>query len=454
MNDFRNYVNQTLQERLIPGASVIVRKGDDTLLHEGFGWANREEQVPVSPDTVFGIGSVTKSFTSLAIMQLADEGKLSVDDPVADYLTDFTRSGETDLTGITLHHLLSNSSGLPPLPFLRGALHDSVRDDPNRELMGMDLDQYVPAIATTDELVRAMIDSELRLLRRPGVLFSYSNEGFAMLGRIVELVSGQRYEDYVYANILNPLDMDRSSFGEKEQDDVTELYSYIGGFERVEATPGWWKAPSMTAAGFLRSTTGDMARYGQVYLGNTDLISPDSLARMTHPHIQTSVQRWYGYGLMIQPDYHGRKMVEHGGNIKGVAAYLTMFPEEQLVSVALTNITGGPVADMALAGLNVPLGLPLHTEREVYTPVNLAEAQLRKFCGLYRSAENSEVEISLEDGQLQADLRQTKLRATPVARDSLLVNLNGANTVMRFLEEDASGFPAVFFGFRVLEKVS
>ena len=320
MNDYRNYLNDTLEQRLIPGVSAIIRKGDETLLHEGFGYADREARRKVTPDTVLGIGSVTKSFTALAIMQLHDAGKLNVDASVADYLTNFTRSGATDLTGITLHHSLTNTSGLPPLPF-------------------------------------------------------------------------------------------------------------------------------------LRSTTGDMARYAQVYFGNTELISPESLERMTHPHVRTSPERWYGYGLMVQPDYHGHKMVEHGGNLKGMAAWLTMFPELELVGVMLANITGGPVADMTLAGLNVVLDLPLNTEREEHQAVSLPTTQLEKFTGLYRSDENAEVRIELTDGALVADVKEVRLDATPVASDSLLVNMNGANTLMQFLEESDKGFGALFFGYRVLERV-
>ncbi len=456
MDDFRKYMTETINRHLIPGVGVIALRGEEVLLHEGFGLADREKGTGVTPETIFGIGSITKSFTALAIMQLQDAGRLNVQDRVTKYLPAFTSTGRSDLTGITLHHLLSNSSGLPPLPYLRNALAKSVLADPSFELMGLKEDQYANPVATADEIVELITNSDVELLAEPGAIFSYCNDGWALLGRIIELVSGNDYVEHVKANILEPLGMTRSTFdaGELAQmDDVTNLYSYIGGFDRVEPTPGWWEAPAMTAAGFLKSTTGDMARYARVFLGETDLISAESLKLMVTPHIRTSAQRHYGYGLMIQEDYHGRKMVEHGGNIKGVAAYMTTFPDEKLIGVALANITGGPVGQMALSALNVPLGLPLHTEREEYTETGLDAEALARLTGRYESEENTVVDLFLNDaGELQADLKSTVVTARPVSRDAVLVDLNGADALIQYLDEGENGFGQIFFGFRVLRR--
>lgn len=456
MQEFRNYMNEKLEKHRIPGAGVIVRRGDEIVLHEGFGYADREEGRKVTPETVFGIGSVTKSFTAMAIMQLVDAGKIDVQKPIAEYIPAFVKSGKTDLTTIRVHHFLTNSSGMPPMSFLRNAMADSVMKDPSRELMEMKDEDYSDPIRTTDELIRRMVDSEIELIRPPGQIFSYFNEGFSILGRIIEVVSGQDYDSYIQENIFDPLGMTRSTLSVAtlgQMDDVTNLYSYIGGFERVEATPGWWEAPAMTAAGFIRSTTADMARYARAYFGKSDIISPQSLEQMTAPHIQTSPGRWYGYGLMIQPDYHGRKMVEHGGNIKGVAAYLTMFPGEELVSVMLHNITGGPCGDMALAPLNAVFGLPLETQREEFPEVELPGPQKQKLLGQYGSDEGAEINVYLDDdGRLQLRMGKNRFPARAVSSNSLLVNLNGSDALMQFLDEEESRFGAIFFGFRVMDR--
>lgn len=455
---YREHLQAVMSRRKIPGAGAFVRRGAEVLFDEGVGLADREAARPVTTETIFGIGSVTKCFTCVAIMQLVDAGKLAVTDPVSDYLPKLTEATGSDLTGITLHHLMSNSSGLPPLPFLAHALVRAYRDDPSKDLLKIDLEKMPEPIDTTDELVEHIAEGGIELLAPPGTLFSYSNDGFAMLGRIIELVSGESYEDYVHSHILAPLGMTRSLFDPQRLSalgDVAELYSYIDGFDRVEKTPGWWTAPSMTSAGFLKSTARDMGRYAELFFGNRpELLSPASLAAMTHPHIVTGGDgRYYGYGLMVQPDYHGRKLVEHGGNIKGVAAYFTMLPDEQIVSVVLNNITGGPTGGMTLAGVNLAAGLPLGNSRVTHPPVQIEEAHVARMLGAYRSGEGAQIEfVRGEDGAVHAQMPNARLDARPVAADKLEVDVNGDLATAYFLDPGDEGYGAVFFGFRVLKR--
>ena len=238
--------------------------------------------------------------------------------------------------------------------------------------------------------------------------------------------------------------------------DVTELYSYIDGFDRVEHTPGWWESPCMTSAGFLRSTARDMGKYAELFFGNRpDLLSPESLAAITSPHIVTGGDgRYYGYGMMVQPDYHGRKLVEHGGNIKGVAAYFTMIPAEELVSVVLNNITGGPTGGLTLAGLNLALGLPAGQQRVALPPVQLTAEAVAPMLGTFQSDEGTKVEfVRDDDGSLHAQSPQARLDATAVGTDKLEVDANGDPAIAYFSQPGPDGYQAVFFGFRILKRV-
>ncbi len=455
---YRAHLKSTLEQRKMPGAGVFVRRGSEVLFDEGVGYADREASRPVTTETIFGIGSVTKCFTTVAIMQLVDAGKLRVSDRVCDYLPAFERSGDTDLSGITLHHLMTNSSGLPPLPFLAQALVRSYKAEVSKELLKIDVEKLPEPIDTADELVEAIAGAGIELLAPPGETFSYSNDGFAMLGRIVELASGMGYEEYVHEHVLEPLGMSRSLFDAERlpgMGDVAELYSYIDGFDRVEVTPGWWYAPSMTSAGFLKSTARDMGRYAELFFGNRpDVLSPESVAAMTQPHIVTGGDgRYYGYGLMVQPDYQGRKLVEHGGNIKGVAAYFTMLPEEQLVSVVLNNITGGPTGGMALAGINLALGLPTSEKRVSYPSASVPATAVDKMIGHFKSQEGAAIEFArAEDGSVRLKMQTISLGARPVSADKLLVDLNGDEAAAYFRDPGADGYEAVFFGFRVLKR--
>ncbi|MBX3144712.1 MAG: serine hydrolase, partial [Trueperaceae bacterium] len=223
----------------------------------------------------------------------------------------------------------------------------------------------------------------------------------------------------------------------------------------VEVTPGWWYAPSMSSAGFLKSTAGDMGKYAELFFGNRpDVLSAESVAAMTHPHVETGGDgRYYGYGLMVQPDYRGRKLVEHGGNIKGVAAYFTMLPEEQLVSVVLNNITGGPTGGMAIAGVNLAIGAPVGEKRVTYVKSDVPSSDVEKMLGHYRSQEGAAIEFARgDDGSVQAKMPTVSLGATPVAEGKLVVELNGDEATAYFRDPGADGYSAVFFGFRVLER--
>ncbi len=455
---YRAYLEADVERRRLPGLAAQVTRGGETLFTAGVGLADREAGRPVTPNTIFGVGSITKSFTALAVMQLADAGALRVDDAAADYLPALARSANRDYERITLHHLLTNTSGLPPLPYLARALARSVMADPARELIGLKAEDYRAPLDTVDELVEALADAATPLARPPGTIFSYSNDGFAMLGRVVEVVSGLGYEAYVRERILTPLGMTRSLFAAAElaaHDDVTELYSYVGGFERVERTPGWWEAPAMTSAGFLKSTATDMTRYAAVYLGERpDVISPAALAQMTSPHARTGPERWYGYGVMVQPDYRGRKLVEHGGNIKGVGAWFGAVPGEGVTSVILANITGGPVAELALGGVNLALGAPLDARRVTYPAArDLTDEQCGRFAGVYRSAEGTQVTVGRHaDGKPFVRVNKDELPTRAVSDSALLLDLNGQDALVEFIEPTQAGFAAVTFGYRVLER--
>ncbi len=455
---YRDYLQKTVDERRIPGVGALVQRGGTVLFDEGVGFADREARRAVTSETIFGIGSLTKSFTALAIMQLVDAGKLRVADAAADYLPALAGSTNRQLASITLHHLLTNSSGMPPLPYLHNALSRSVLADPARDLLEVEEAKYLPAIDTADELVQAIADAAPKLLRAPGVIFSYCNDGFAMLGRIVEIVSGKAYETYVEEHILAPLGMTRSVFDPRRLEalgDATELYSYIGGYERVEHTPGWWEAPAMTSAGFLKCTTRDLARYAEVYMGRRpDLLSPASLATMTHPHARTGPSRHYGYGLMVQPDYHGRKLVEHGGNIKGVGAWLSIFPEEEVISAVLTNITGGPVGDMVIAGANLAVGLPIGAKRQEFATVGLTDAQAERLVGKFVSGEDTDITVRrTPEGAVTVDVGKLSLATRVVGESAVVVDANGQDALIEFIDPGPRGFEAATFGFRVLERV-
>ncbi|HLR45718.1 MAG TPA: serine hydrolase, partial [Deinococcales bacterium] len=295
------------------------------------------------------------------------------------------------------------------------------------------------------------------LLAEPGTIFSYCNEGFGLLTRVIELASGTDYVTYVTDNILKPLGMTRSVFHPDalaELPDVSNLYSYIDGYERVEETPGYYWAPSLIGTGYLRSTTGDLARYAAVHNGTNDVevLAPELVSRMSEPVVEVSPGVHYGYGLTIRGTQHGERVIHHGGSTKGVGAHLALVPEHAVTSVVLTNITGCPVAEFAFKGVNTALGLPLETPILRHEPVEVDTTARESYAGTFSSEEFEKVRIELtDDGQLLAHTGTTTAPATTIKGNALTFERNGSTVLLQYLEPaDGGGYRTVRFGSRVL----
>lgn len=290
------YVQQLMEADGLPGAGVAVARNGETIYARGFGFRDRERGLPVTADTVFGIGSATKSFTCVAIMQLQEAGRLAIGDPVVKYVPEYSTAHAEYARATTIHHLMTHTAGLPPTPLLGPAMMESAKDDSSAAEMLERLADTEP-LRTVDELPVRLAELNLTPLGAPGRVFSYSNDGYGLLGLIIERVSGRSYTDYITENILIPCGMTRSTldigvlqgFG-----DVTELYARRpradGEGTEVYAAPGWWQAPAMLAAGFLRASVPDMLRYLEIFRtgGTVDgrqVLRPESVAAMTHPHV-------------------------------------------------------------------------------------------------------------------------------------------------------------------------
>lgn len=284
--------------------------------------------------TVFRIGSVTKEFTAAAVLLLGERGKLSIDDPLRKYFPDFPRGGE-----VTLRHLLTHTSGIHNYTSLADFGPISSRQDR-------------PAA----DMVKYIAGSKPLYEFNPGTGWSYSNSGYMLLGAMVEKVSGQRFEDFLEANILDPLDLRDTRI-----DDLAEIVpNRAEGYEKSKESPSGFSNASFismsaaAAAGAMRSTAADLLKWHQALLAGK-LLKPESLAMMTQPAplkdgrlsslgrigvgaSQTPASE-YGFGIMMG-QRNGRRTIGHGGSINGFNAWLNTFPDDQLTLVLLTN-TGG-----------------------------------------------------------------------------------------------------------------
>lgn len=317
----RALVESQVKAGQFSGAVLVARDGVP-LLREGFGAANREWEIPNTPDTRFRLGSITKQFTATAILQLAEAGKLSVDDPISKYYADAPASWSK----ITIKHLLTHTSGIP-----------SYTGIPDFFEKGSKLP------LKPEEIVKLTQDKPLEF--EPGSKFAYDNTGYILLGYVVEKASGQTYADYVSQHIFQPLGMKNSGY------DVSAaiLAKRASGYQ--PAKNGWRNADylDMTlpyAAGSLYSTVDDLLVWDRA------LASGKVLSEASRKAMWTQALNHYGYGWVIDTQ-DGHERIWHNGGINGFSTSMNRYPKDGLVTIVLSNFQAAGSTPLAnnLAGL-------------------------------------------------------------------------------------------------------
>lgn len=466
----REYAARLMDEARMPGLAVAVALGGTPVFAAGFGLRDMEAGLPVTPDTVFGGASTTKSLTCVAILQLEEAGVLAVTDPVTRHLPEFRLPDAAHTAAVTIHHLMTHSSGMPPLPSRYWAQ--------KRGMAGSNTPEKAPdwvpdhdAIDTPEALmayIAAYGDAGgFALLGPPGTHFSYGNDGYALLGAIIARVSGQPYEEYVQAHILDPAGMTHSTFSLDHLAtfrDVTRLYAlrgegYIsgnGGAGELFAVSQFLDAPLWSAPGRLNSTAHDFLRYLEVFrtggtVGGARLLAPESARRMMHPHMPTNVPgEAYGYGLSVARQ-GGLTVVGHGGGRPGISAHVMAVPELGFTAVALGNLAGVPVAKSLHAALHGVRGLEVDApipgppeEATAHTPESLA-----RYVGEYRSDEGARVVVALMEGALHATTAGSTTPLRPVRPHAFMAG----EMYHRFLMDDARGVYGMSAGARIIPRL-
>lgn len=462
ISNYEAYATNILEKYKVPGTGVGLAKDGQIIYQRGIGYRNVEEKLDVTEDTVFGIASITKSFTGVAIMQLQEAGKLSIEDTVTIYLPEFKTPDQSHTDKVTIHHFLTHSAGLPPLPSLYHAMARTMENDPSVSDEQKERIKEHDPIDNYDQLMRFIEELEFDILGEPGTQFSYSNDGYALLGAIIERVSGMPYDVYVTENILKPAGMLSSTFDLDivlQSDNVTTLYATKDEKEEKEvyACPGWWDSPAMLAGGFLRSTVRDMLRYTEIYrndgvVGNRRILTSESVSQMMQPHVQITEDKFYGYGLMITPNYNGGTLVEHGGSLKAISSNMSIVPEKGLTGIILTNLVGVPAFPLLLGALNSAQGLAPETPIRTFEDYNVSPNQLDQYVGKYTSGEGAEMTVSKDKDQLIFKTQEKEYPMRSVDKHLFTVQMNEAETPIRFLFNQNEELYGLFLGVRQILK--
>ncbi|RJS90401.1 serine hydrolase [Candidatus Bathyarchaeota archaeon] len=343
-------VPELMAQRRVPGLSIAVVEGEEVVYAEGFGVRDVERSLPATPDTLYGIGSCTKSFVALAILQLVERGEISLDDPVSKYIP-----LKIGIPGkpITVHHLLTHSSGIPSLGTSTIALSRGIRGDVG-----------IP-FGSADDFYRHINGAQEEIADEPGRRFFYLNAGYRMLGDIIQRVSEMPFDVYIREKILKPLKMERTTFSkgdfERDPDRMTPYIKDKEGrlipksfpYPDVKSNPEF---SFIAAAGGMLSSVRELTNYLRMNIdggrfGNVELLSPELMEEMQRIHIERPPglygRNGYGYGWGVIENFLGHKLVSHGGSILVSTAYLAFVPEERMGVAMASNIAGFPYAPIA-----------------------------------------------------------------------------------------------------------
>lgn len=341
------FIFSRMADTRLPGLSIALLEEGKVRYARGFGFRDLTQGLPATPETLYGIGSVTKSITALAILQLAEEGKLELNDPVADYLPlELKPFGEE----IRIWHLLTHTSGLPALAYSEALISHAHHTG----------GRWLP-IAGPEDVLTFMAGASDWAETRPGEHWHYFNEGYALLGLIVQNLAGAPYAEVVRERILAPLGMSRSFFAPDDyQQDADVAIPYVLPAEGAPE-PGRYLHRAIRSEGGLISSVLDLCEYLRFFLeGGRGVLAPSWLTEMLEPRIPTPPQNpksgeplaHYGYGLAIKPDFFGGRLVGHGGSVLVSTAQLSFLPERELGVAVLANGSGyslGNIAEVALA---------------------------------------------------------------------------------------------------------
>ena len=311
--EIETLVSEAQSSAPYPGLAVSVRRGDDIIYEAGHGYADLESLAEASPDTVFQVGSITKSFTSLLIAQLVAEGEVDLDAPVSTYLPDFSGPAAS----VPVRRLMNHSSGL--------LNYTAAPDFPH---------------ATRNEMTQADIRAffeDADLLFEPGSAMLYSNSGTYTLGLIVEAVTGQTYDAALQSRVLDPLNLDRTFWGDWR----TVIEGRAEGYVRTE--DGFVNAPVLDAdtpfaAGALLSTVQDVQDY--LAAVHRDNAFGDSVRDIlyTRDTLTNGARNDYALGALVFREFAGRPKIAHAGDIDGYSAYMAYYPEDDVSIVVVGNV--------------------------------------------------------------------------------------------------------------------
>ncbi|MBR0140041.1 MAG: serine hydrolase [Firmicutes bacterium] len=446
---FEQFAEDIKKQYEAVGIAVSVFDKDKVLYRKNFGVRDLETGAPIDDDTIFGCASISKSFTALSVMQLAEEGKVDINAPLSKYIPEFKDPQDEP---VLVRHLLSHAGGFFPLPRI---LVEHVATDMGIWNGGKDELGLNEAMAAEGaKRVAERLSAQTRFTGKPGQRMSYCNDGFGLLSEIVRREGDQpSFSEYVKKHILDPLGMSRSCaefIAPIKDPNHASLYKHVGG----KLTGGWDfydNAFVLNGGGAMKSTIHDLTEYVRMYMNAGKPIANKRIVEeMYRPRQHYRFHCWYGYGVCtINVDDF--TVNQHGGSLTGVSSHFGWSPELGVGVVVFCNTSGVPVAEISNAAFRMAAGhdpLP----RPCALRCEWDEKTCKAVCGTFTSGEGSAVEISYEDGKLEIKTGGKPVSFCTAAPDTVIVRGPFRESDAIFLSDDEGKVWGLRFGGRILPR--
>lgn len=370
------------------GATALISSHGKIIYKKAFGMANVELNQPMKTNNVFRIGSITKQFTAIAILQLMEQGKLNLRDEITRFIPDYPVQGET----ITIEHLLTHASGIRD--------YTSIKDSVQRFKT-----DFTPA-----QMINYFQNQPMRF--KPGTRYEYSNSNYFLLGYIIEKITGKTYRQYLEANFFQPLGMTSSFYG----NDAKIIKNRAAGYTKGEKEMENATAISMTqpfAAGSILSTVEDLFKWQQA-VQSYKLVKKETLEKaFTRYKLANGKETSYGYGWrfgFIQQS----PSIWHGGLINGFMTMAMYLPKEDVYVVVLSNCDCNSPEIVTAKLAAVAIGKPYATKE-----ITIANSVLQTYAGVYENDNSVQRVISIADGKLYSQVgRNQKISVKAFKKDN------------------------------------
>jgi CubicO group peptidase (beta-lactamase class C family) len=391
-------IEKAMKELAIPGATVgVIYAGKEYV--QGYGVTNVDYPVPVDSDTLFRIGSTTKTFTGTALMRLVEKGKVELDAPVRRYLPDFAVADRAASRQVTVRNLVQHCVGW----------------------LGDDIEDFGSGADAAESYVASM--TRLQQLAPVGKVFAYNDSALVVAGRIIEVVTGLPYETVIAESVLAPLELGHTGFFTEELIGMNFAASHNVVKGKAVPEPSFWPVPrSINPTGGLISSVADQLRWARFHMGDgrppgggKRLLSRRSLQAMQSDPGPggTLLDELEGMGItwMLRPTAEGDRIVQHGGNWPGQSSGFMMVPSRGFAITLLTNSVGGQELTGSLFGEDWLLRSFAGVSNPAAVPKDKSGAELAPYEGRYKASNiipdgrwnHTEIALAAKGGRLAVD---------------------------------------------------